>query len=154
MNSGAAAWIMQFGTDLRAAVGQMELMHIIDNPEYITIPKAPDYCKQVIMWNDKIIPVIDLSAWFFPNATEKKVIVAITVYKDVRQDELKYGGIGLTEVPRMEQVMNRQVTSLPNNHDIWSKISVSCFISSDDSHVPILDVSTLFCGELPLESVM
>lgn len=146
--SGATAWVIQLDHQMTAAVGQTELIHIVDTPEFYEIPKAPTYCDHVILWNNRIVPVMDLSAWLNDSTVVyRRSLVAIAVYRD-QNNELKYGGIHLSETPAMETVNNEQACALPLTSSKWRHISISCFRSSDNNPVPILDVPTIFSTAL------
>lgn len=146
--SGATAWVIQLDHQMSAAVGQMELIHIVDNPEFYKIPGAPAYCDHVILWNNRIIPVMDLSAWLNDSTVVfRRSLVAIAVYRD-QNNELKYGGIHLSDTPATEVVSNDQACALPITSNRWKAVSVSCFRSSDSNPVPILDVPTIFSTAL------
>lgn len=147
-STGVAAWLMEVDRSLNMAVGQFELVHIVDRPEYMSIPQAPEYCKHVIVWNDKIVPVMNLSSWLTGDVQPEDIgIVAILVYKNL-QEELLYGGVKLNNPPVLERVNNDQQCSLPENSDKLKPISVSCFKSSDGDTVPVLDVTSLFTERL------
>lgn len=146
--SGATAWVMQLDHQMSAAVGQMELIHIVDDPEFYKIPKAPIYCDQVILWNNRIIPVMDLSAWLNDSTVVyRRSLVAIAAYRD-KNDVLKYGGIHLADTPAMEAVKNDQACTLPLTSNKWRDIAISCFSGADSNPVPILDVPTIFSATL------
>lgn len=146
--SGATAWVIQLDHQMSGAVGQTELIHIVDNPEFYKIPKAPAYCDHVLLWNNRIIPVMDISAWLNDSTVVyRRSLVAIAVYRD-QNNELKYGGIHLSDTPVMETVNNEQACALPLTSSKWSEISISCFRSSDNNPVPILDVPTIFSTAL------
>ena len=146
--SGATAWVMQLDHQMSAAVGQMELIHIVDNPELYKIPKAPTYCGHVILWNNRIIPVMDLSAWLNDSTVVyRRSLIAIAVYRD-QNNELKYGGIHLSDTPATETVHDEQACALPLTSSKWREVSISCFRSSDNNPVPILDVPTIFSAAL------
>lgn len=146
--SGATAWVMQLDHQMSAAVGQMELIHIVDDPEFYKIPKAPIYCDQVILWNNRIVPVMDLSVWLNDSTVVyRRSLVAIAAYRD-QNGELKYGGIHLSDTPIMETVKNDQACALPLTSNKWRDIAISCFTGAEKAPVPILDVSTIFSTAL------
>ena len=143
--SSATAWLMQIDRMSRIAVGKLELIHIIATPDFIQVPKAPDYCNKIVLWNNKIIPVIDIS--MLTNKTSsftRKNSVAVAIYEDPVTNELKYGGVQLSDMPVMENVTNDQAALKDQLKSIWWPISVSCFKSEDDEIIPVLDVSKVF----------
>lgn len=136
---------MQVGRTSRVAVGQLELIHIIATPEYIEVPKAPAYCTRVVVWNNKIIPVLDLSmlvddtsAFYQHNA------LAVALYTNAGGKEVKYGGIQLIDMPVLDRVSNSQQISESKLPDKWRPISISGYTSKDNDIIPILDVHRLF----------
>lgn len=151
--SAVAAWVMKIDEALYASVSQMELVHIVDNPEPVLIPRAPVYCQNIIIWNDIILPVMDLSCLLSdskPRATCN--VVAVIIYRDSK-NEIQYGGISLANSPELEYVDNSQLCKLPNHKEKLQAISLSCFKSSDDHEVPILDISKVFSREYAEEYV-
>lgn len=143
-NQGVSAWMMQIDRMLNLAVGQFEIVHIVDQPELFLIPQAPEYCKHVIIWNENIVPVMNVSSWLSNEAQAKDTgIIAILVYKNSRQ-ELQYGGIKLGNAPALEKVTNSQQCELPEDNEKLRGISLSCFKSSGGETVPVLDVEKLF----------
>lgn len=140
-----AAWLMQVDRTSRVAVGQLELIHIIATPDYIEVPKTPAYCTRVVVWNNKIIPVLDLSmlvngtsAFYQHNA------LAVALYTNGDGKEVKYGGIQLIDMPVLDRVSNDQQISESELSDKWKSISISGYRSKDDDIIPILDVHRLF----------
>ncbi|MGB5396801.1 MAG: chemotaxis protein CheW [Gammaproteobacteria bacterium] len=142
--SKAAAWIMNINEQLYASVSQMELVHIINEPCYTAIPGAPAYCHKVIVWNDNILPVIDLSGLLNSAAVQsKREVVAVIIYRN-GNDEIHYGGIILAKSPDLEFVENTQLCSLPTHTQKLKEIALSCFKSRAGHEVPILDMTRVF----------
>ncbi len=144
--SKAAAWIMKVGESFFASVSQMELVHIVNNPRYIEIPGAPDYCCNIIVWNDNILPVIDFSCLI--NSTTNSTtcdVAAVIIYRD-SNNEIQYGGINLANSPELEYVDNSQSCEFPAHTKALQTISLSCFKSKSGYEVPILDMNKIFTG--------
>ena len=148
-----AAWLMQIDRLSKVAVGQLELIHIIAEPEYIDIPRAPEYCKRIVVWNNSVIPVFDLSllinktsAFYQHNA------VAVALYSDMVTQKIKYGGIQLIDMPTLDKVTNKQHISEIEMPEHWRSISISGYRSKDNDVVPILNISRLFSTELALSA--
>lgn len=153
-STGVAAWLMQVDRMVNMAVGQFELMHIVDQPDYVQIPQAPEYCKHVILWNDNIVPVMNLSSWLTGEPqSDDSYVVAILVYKDA-QGGFIYGGIKLNDTPVLERVSNNQQCGMPEIYEKLKIISLSCFKSSNGDVVPVLDVNGLFSKSLSADSIV
>jgi len=143
-NNGVIAWLLQVDRLVNVAIGQFELIHIIDKPDYMSIPQAPKYCNDVILWNSNIVPVMSLASWLTSEIQlDSTGVVAIVVYED-NQGKYKFGGIKLSNAPVQAKVTNGQQCQLTGEYDKWRKVSLSSFKSKAGDIVPILDVSKLF----------
>jgi len=151
--SRVAAWVMKVDDSIYASVSQMELVHIINNPCSINVPKAPEYCQNIIIWNDSILPVVDFSR-ILNNIDSNKLcnVVAVIIYKD-SNNEVNYGGINLSESPELEYVENNQLCDLPEHTKDLQDISLSCFLSKNGHEVPILDMSKIFSRDYSEEFI-
>jgi len=144
---------MQVDRVSRVAVGQLELIHIIAQPSYIEIPKAPDYCKRVVVWNNKVIPVLDLSmlvnktsAYYQHNA------VAVAMYVNGSEKQVQYGGIQLIDMPVLDTVSNEQKIVESELSVRWKPISISGYRSKDREIIPILDVQKIFSPGIDIQA--
>ena len=59
----STAWVLALDQQLRAAVGEREMVHLIEAPTLLEVPRSPFYCRQVLVWNDAVLPAMDLAAW-------------------------------------------------------------------------------------------
>ncbi|MEI2780026.1 MAG: chemotaxis protein CheW [Candidatus Competibacter sp.] len=59
----ASAWLLALDAEVRAAVGARELIHLVQFPTVFEIPDAPPHCRQVLLWQEEIVPVMDVAAW-------------------------------------------------------------------------------------------
>lgn len=59
----ASAWLLTLDPQVRAAVGEREMVHLVQLPTVFDIPDAPRYCRQVLLWQEGIVPILDLAAW-------------------------------------------------------------------------------------------
>ena len=144
MNS-VPAWVMQVDRVAKVAVGKMEVIHIVHNPEYITIPCAPEHCNRVIYWNKKIIPVMNLSTWFNDSVVYyHSNLVAIVTYQDGNNGDIKYGGIQLLDPPVIDYVNNNQLSKADSTDGKWRSIALSCYRNKSDEDIPIIDLRTIF----------
>ena len=144
MNS-VPAWVMQVDRVAKVAVGKMEIIHIVHNPDYITIPCAPEHCNRVVYWNKKIIPVMNLSMWFNESVVYyHSNLVAIVTYQDESNADIKYGGIQLLDPPVIDYVSNNQLSKTDSNDGKWRAIALSCYRNKSDEDIPIIDLCAIF----------
>jgi len=143
-DNGVVAWLLQVDRLVNVAIGQFELIHIIDEPDYMSIPQSPKHCKDVVLWNNNIVPVMSLVSWLTSEIqVDNTGVVAIVVYED-EQGKHKFGGIKLSNAPIQAKVKNSQQCQLTGDFDKWRKVSLSSFKSKTGDIVPIIDVSKLF----------
>lgn len=145
----AQAWIISITNTVSAAVGEFELVHVLpDNAVLYKVPKTPDYCQQVFIWQNKIIPVMNLAARFAlkqkPTANEHFVI-SIFAYRAERTGILEYGALFLTDTPRRSEVSDEQACPLPTDLFAWKHYAKSCFQETrTQKAIPILRLEHLF----------
>jgi len=55
------AWVLDFGSGLRAAVGHHEMWQVLLSPKLFDVPCTPSYCGEVLIFQDRILPVLSVS---------------------------------------------------------------------------------------------
>ncbi len=141
--AGTAAWMFEVLKGIHIAIARPEMLHIIDNPHLIRIPRAPDYCKYVVNWNARYLPVFSLAAWLNRNEQPLDRHLAVVRYTS-SEGKPMLGALGLYSIPVMMHVNNSQSCSLPEHHAGWQKISIACFRTRQGQSVPIVDLNTIF----------
>ena len=142
----ATAWLLTLDAELWAAVGEREMIHLIQSPRVFEIPDAPTYCRRVLLWEAEIVPVMDLAAWLRERrAASTPARVGIVAYH--ASSGIAYGALPLQAVPARRRVSDDQACALPEQPPGWARIALSCFREGDRA-VPILDVHYLFSGAL------
>ena len=144
------AWILPLDHNLNVAVGEYEILHLVHFPALFAVPGAPFYCRQVLVWQNQILPAMDLSAWLQGKAQQRdQKLVAIAAYTDPDTHATQYAGLILDDIPRQVMVDDSQACDLPDTEQRseWQRIAISCFNHSERS-VPIIDLTTVFSGAL------
>lgn len=145
--SKAAAWIMKVNDSSYASISQRELAHIINDPVFIRVPKSPSHCQNIIIWNDNVLPVVDLGELYdAAGSPPRHNVVAVIIFRDNNND-LHHGGIALNSSPVLEYVNNSQSCTIPNQARPLEDLTLACFTSEQGHQVPILDMTRLFSGE-------
>lgn len=145
----AQAWILSITDTVFAAVGEFELVHILpDNVALYQVPKAPHYCQQVFVWQNKVIPVMDLAAGFGferKSTTNEHAFISIFAYRAEKSGLLEFGALLLTDTPRRKEVSDEQACQLPGDLVAWRQYFKSCFKDSDiNKEIPVLRLERLF----------
>lgn len=143
------AWLLDFGKGLQAAVGFHEMSHVLTSPLLFEIPCAPSYCSEVLVFQEHILPVLDIptllgSQKMLHNTQE---IVGIGVYQEDPSQPVGYGGLRLAAFPTPIYVNNEQACDLPEYQKYWfSPLVISCFLWEGIA-IPIIDLAYLFSGK-------
>lgn len=144
----ATAWIVNLDGGWRAAVGEREMMHLVETPVLEDIPQTPVHCRQVLLWEGELMPVIDLSAWLTGQPAEgAHASVGIVGWQTQTDAAPQYGALLLSGAPQKTRVVDEQLCKLPEQPSGWESIAISCF-SHDGQPIPILDVAYLFSDAL------
>lgn len=141
----AFAWIMEIAEGFLGAVGEFELIHILpDYPQLFQIPKAPDHCQQVFIWQNRIIPVLNPAKKLL-NCSEQGKIIAIFAYKNQKTNYIEYGALFITDTPNRIEVSDEQLVALPTHLQTWSLYTKCCFQDTKTQKIiPILKIEQLF----------
>lgn len=145
----ATAWIISITDSVSAAVGEFELIHILpDDPELFNVPRSPAYCQQVFVWQNKIIPVMNLAKRFGlekESAINNHVITSIFAYRAENTGLPEYGALLLNATPYRSEVSDAQACPLPTELYSWTHYVRSCFQETETKKaIPILKLERLF----------
>lgn len=144
----STAWLLNLGGPLRAAVGVRQILHVIDAPRLMGIPQAPPHCRQVLVWEDNLLPVMDLGTWFGVSAAPGAPFFAgIAAYQERPGAPTQHGALRLTGIPTRIQVDDDRACGLPEQPAGWQHLAMSCFLH-DDQAVPVLDLTYIFSDAL------
>ena len=145
--SSAEGWLLPIDHGLLAAVGHRELQHIVHSPKTFTVPLCPSYCDEVFLWNDLLLPVIDLASWLSDGRQVcRNALVGIVAYQIHVPHTARYAALKLDSVPKRLRVYDNQACTLPEEIPAWHEIAVSCFTYQDHGPIPILDLASVFAA--------
>lgn len=137
------AWLLNLGSDRSVALGEREVLHLLPEPQLFDVPLAPDYCAQVLRWQDQLLPVWDLRVWLGDHSEHPELVAIVGYQRHVRQTPL-FGALLLAEPPVRLQVSDELACGLPEGIP-WPDIACSCFLHGQGP-VPILDLNKMFSG--------
>jgi chemotaxis signal transduction protein len=161
MSLESNAWLLKLRGPLRAAVGARELIHVLPySPRLYPVPQTPPHARHVILWEGKILPVVDLAVFFEAGAEDGlgtatnqlslDYLVGIVAYQIAPGSEVGLAGMLLGKVPERIRVTDDQACALPEWPAGWQQVAISCFEHPAHGAVPILDLPRLFSGHLPI----
>ena len=147
--SEGVAWILALRGGHQAAVGELELVHVLpDKPELFPVLKSPPHCDHVFLWQEQVLPVVDLAVWLGDaGAAGDNEHLGIVRYRRGRGEPLQYGSFVIDGPPRQARVRDEQACELPHYAPRWRAVSLSCFEHAGRA-TPVLDVARIFSAAL------
>lgn len=141
------AWLLDFGRGLKAAVGIHEMVHVLLEFELHEVPCTPLYCNEVIFWEKRILPILDMATLLEgQRAVHSKDILGIALYQLEADKPLELGGLHLVNTPTAIHVKDEDACELPSYQEVWRPLAISCF-DYEGTAIPVLDLAYLFSGE-------
>lgn len=141
----ATAWLLDVGDGKRVAIGQRELIQIIDAPDSFEVPLAPSHMREVIFWQERVVPVMQLPLRLGGQACTGNIL-ALVAYHDQLSNSAGLGAIHLSAPPVRVLVDDSQASDLEDEHPAWQEMAISCF-DQQGSRIPVLHLSRIFAGE-------
>jgi len=145
----STAWMLALDDRLRAAVGEHKLIHLIEAPTLLEVPLSPYYCRRAILWNNLLLPAMDLAAWLRGReqpAQQERKLAGVVAYQP-QMGAAEYGVLLLSDIPARTHVSDTQACKLPEQPTGWRDLAISCFLDAE-TPVPILDLPLIFSGRL------
>lgn len=142
-----SAWLLPLDGEHWAAVGEREMIHLVESPILLEVPKTPFYCRHVLVWNDIALPALDLVAWLRGHPVERHSCLAGLVVYPNADAKLGYGALLLSDLPKRKPVSDDQACDLPAKPAGWRLAAISCF-ADGDTIVPIINLPRVFSGAL------
>ena len=117
----------------------------------VEVPGAPYYCRGLIGWQGRWLPLLDLNALLraYPEReAPASGHVLVLAYQEAPGRPLEYGAVCARLLVRMIEVADSQRCDLPQDSDLWPWVSLSCF-EHEGHAVPVLDTRCLFAQPPP-----
>lgn len=144
----STAWVLALDRQLLAAVGEREMVHLVEMPTLLEVPRSPPYCRQVLVWNDTVLPAMDLAAWLRGQPAQRwRMLAGVFAYQARPGADPGYGALLLAGIPERVRVADEQACALPEQPSGWRAVAISCF-QRGDQPIPILDLPYIFGGGL------
>ncbi|WP_457668281.1 hypothetical protein [Thiolapillus sp.] len=104
MSNAVSAWLLKTGGAIDLALGNANLVQLLDEPRSFTVPAAPLHARSVLLWQDQVLSILDPHAWLFGSRQKDSGFVAVVAYQMEPMEPLRYGAILLPEVPQSIEV--------------------------------------------------
>lgn len=124
---------------------------LLDDPPVVEVPGSPYYCRGLVGWQGRRLPLLDLNALLraYPEPEAPAPgHVLVLAYQEAPGRPLEYGAVCARLLVRMIEVADSQRCELPRDSDLWPWVSLSCF-EHEGHAVPVLDTRCLFAQPQP-----
>jgi len=150
--SSVDAWLLNLGDGLHGAVGEREMIHVLpDAPTLYQIPQSPGYCRQVLVWQGEVLPLMDLAKRLpcgmlgTPDGVVgMRDLVVIAAFQEHPGEAPRHGALLLRGMPVRIAVSDADACELPASLRAWRPYLLSCFAYSNVGPVPVLDLRRVF----------
>ena len=143
-----AAWVLALDFEFRAAVSEREMVHLLETPTLLDVPRTPFYCRQILVWNNLLLPAMDLAAWLRGQPSPRnRTLAGVFAHQAQPGEEPSYGALLLAAIPTRARVTDSQACALPEQPSGWRTLAISCF-QHGGQPIPILDLPFIFTGGL------
>lgn len=142
----ANGWLLHLAGGGHAAIGLLELSYLFpEEPPAYAVPCTPAHTSRVIVWQQRLVPVIDLHARVFEAGAGRtaKMVGIVHSGADPANASAGLGALMLSRAPEQIQVSDDQACDLPEALAPWAPLAVSCFLHPLHGPTPILDVPAL-----------
>ncbi len=148
MKNAANAWLLETGLATPMAIGQRELLQIIDAPQTFAVPLSPPHARHVLFWQQHMVPVLDLAQRMGHQVEQRaeaavQNLLALVGFQDSSNGIFHLGAIVLNKPPRKIAVCDEQALApddLPSN---WRRMSLACF-EHEGMAIPVLHLGRVF----------
>ena len=145
------AWLFDFGAGLHAAVGGRHLAEYLRAPRAVEVPLAPAYARGVLVWRERLVPLIDLARLAGGDdgdgSRDEPLGAIVLAYRETPESPLAYGALALASAPREISVRDDLACDLPDTPAFWGALAASC-ITYENRPTPILRVRNVFTQAL------
>jgi chemotaxis signal transduction protein len=146
----SAGWLLYLNGGLHAAIGLREMLYVLpEQPVIYPVPRAPAYAPGVVMWQQHLVPLIDLNVCLAGTAqvgAQKLVGIVACATAGAADVKTALGALLMSQAPEQIQVSDTQACALPEAPATWRAISASCFRHPLHGPVPILDLPTILAA--------
>ena len=143
--STSDAWLLECGDALSIAVGDHEMVELLQRESCQEVPGTPSYCSKVLVWNESIVPVMDI-AGLHENASGPKsdAYFCLLYFQSAPNSPLQLVAIRVEHAPERIRVDDAQLCEIPTDFDdsLLKPVTLSCF-THHARPVLVLDISSL-----------
>ncbi len=147
--STSDAWLLDCGDSLAIAVGDHEMVELLQTGQQHHVPASPEHGSDVMQWQDTLVPVMEIGSLHNGAKLESSnSYLCLLNYQVSADSPLQYLALRVTRAPERIQVDDAQLCEFPREFDnsLLKAVTLSCF-THHAKPVLILDISRLCSGE-------
>jgi len=146
MAETASAWVLTLNNKHKIALPQYQTHEYITTSIQVKVPLAPPHFHSMLLWRDRMIPLLDLAILVEQKIFTAAKEVVIAAYQTKPGTPLNFVGIIVRDLPFRIEVNDESACEPPEQyHGILRNSVLSCF-SYNDQSVPIVNIAYL-CSE-------
>ena len=142
------ALLLECSDTLSIAVGDHEMVEFVPTPIRFAVPGSPAYCSNVLLWQENLVPIMDIAALLGHSLDEAKTLMCLLTYQEQPGAALQQLVVRATKAPEKIRVDDEKACELPEeiSTSVLMPVSLSCFTHADQP-VIILDIAGLCSAE-------
>lgn len=146
--SSSNAWLLECSDALTIAVGDHEIVECVQPEQVFQVPTTPGYCANVVAWQGRLVPMLDMGEAFQAGARQGSPFVCLLSYQVGPRQPLQYIGLPVNRTPQKIEVDDEQVCEFAGDNvpALLQAISLCCFTHAE-LPVPIVDIARLCSAE-------
>lgn len=149
MNQNPQAWLLKDSAGAPFAVSEIEMVAYEHAPRRFPVPAAPRYCNELILWQERLVPLLHTALLFEPHRAPQHHHIGIFAYQTQPGTPLDYLALSLHAAPHKILVKENTLAPLPTAYGDprLRPLALSCF-SHEGENIPILDLAYLASATL------
>lgn len=147
--SSANAWLLQCSETLTVAVGDHEIIECIQSQDEHPVPLAPHYCNSVLVWQNRMVPILDLAKAIGLDEPENSTSIACLLnYQQAPHQPLQQVALRVRKNPEKIYVDDAQAADLSEatTNVLFESIALGCFLHGHQA-IAIIDIAKLCCAD-------
>lgn len=146
--TSSPAWLIECDDSLTIAVGEHEMTEYIQEQECYPVPGSPEHCSRVLVWQDNIVPVMDIGTLNGGAGEQVKPFLCVLAYQQEPMAPLQHLALRVSSPPQRIQVEDEQACEFPDEliSSVLRPVALSCFLH-EQQPVIVVDIARLCSAE-------
>lgn len=147
--STSDAWLLDCGESLSIAVGDHEMVELVQTGDQYPVTTASEQGTEVVQWQEKVVPVMEVGSLHSGGGQESPgPYLCLLNYQASAGMPLQQLALRVARAPERIQVDDAQVCEFPRDFDDsrLKSVTLSCF-THHAKPVLVLDIASLCSNE-------